>query len=685
MATALLLASAGNAATAPLGGWVRTAPADESGNRRILVKWREQGVAAIRIDSLAARTARLVNSTGQPLKAMRSFGPRIDVVELSNSAGIDAQREELGATLARLRADPSVETAEVDSRIYISAIPTDPRYSAGSDANGSWRGQWYLDTPSLNTPAAIGATTAWESSRGTGVTIAILDTGILPHPDLASPLPGYDFVCHDGGSNTSACSGAGTSFLIAGDNSSWDGDPTDPGDYISAPDLALPNSYFLANACGSGDNHDQPLDSSWHGTRVAGLIGATMNNGIGIAGVANASRLLPVRVIGKCSGYTSDLIAALYWVAGISDASLGSVALPPTANQAQIINLSLGNRQDCSTLEQSAIDAVIAKGILIVAAAGNEGGPLGSPGNCRGVLAVAGLRQVGTKVGYSNVSSTAASIGIAAPAGNCINTAPNTECVYALNTLSNDGKQTAATSGYTYSLLNPGYTGNNLNGFNIGTSFAAPLVTAVAALMKSANPGLSPTQLIARIQQSAAPFPVPATPATGGICHVAALTRDANNVYNDIQDRDCQCTTATCGAGMLNANAAVMATLRPGAVITPSSTTGSLGQRIQLDGSASRAAANRVIVSYAWSSDEGVEIANATSAVAQFIFPALRPVTIRLTVTDDSGLRDSVAVTIDSTLVAALGGGGGGLDPISLSLLLLTLTLVLAGRRRIRN
>ena len=87
-----------------------------------------------------------------------------------------------------------------------------------------------------------------------------------------------------------------------------------------------------------------------------------------------------------------------------------------------MLNLSLGSRDACSQAEQTAIDALKSVKILVVAAAGNDGGPIGAPASCTGVLSVAGLRHIGTKVGYSNVSSTAAPISIAAPAGNCVNT-----------------------------------------------------------------------------------------------------------------------------------------------------------------------------------------------------------------------------------------------------------------------
>lgn len=661
---------------------------------RIIVRWRDQGVAATRIDDAAVRTAQLAGLTGLPLRGVRTLGSRLDVLRLEAEGVLERRpsRTQLESALVRLRMNPSVESAEADERIYVLAAPNDPRFVAGSDIYGTWAGQWYLGAPTTTTPAAIGAVTAWDTSRGAGVNVAVLDTGIRgDHPDLVGKLQaGRDFVCHD--NLSTPCTSAGTTFLTAGDGDGWDADPSDPGDYLSAADLLIadpsnPSRKFFAG-CGGGPNSDQPIDSTWHGTKVAGYIGAIANNGIGIAGAAPDAKIVPVRTIGKCTGYTSDLIAALYWAAGISDASLGTLPPATSANTAQVINLSLGNRQACSSAEQTAIDAVLARGIVIVAAAGNDGGPVGAPANCKGVLSVAGLRHNGTKVGYSNVSSTDSAITIAAPAGNCVNTAAGAPCLYSLDTLSNTGHQapdtvTAANQDYqyTYNSLTAAYTGNSLNGFAVGTSFAAPLVSSVAAMMKSVHSRLTPAQIIQRMQESAAAFPVPATTPTGGVCHVAALTRDSSGTYTDVQDRDCQCTTATCGAGMVNANAAVAAALRPIAVASTSATIASVGQRVTLDGSGSSAANGHTLSSYAWTSDQGVSIGNANGAVAQISFPALRPITLTLTVTDDAGRRDSTTVTIESTVTGA--GGGGALSMATL-LVLAALLYTDLRRQRVR-
>ena len=661
---------------------------------RIIVKWRDQGVAAMHIEGTAKRAARLSASTGIHLTAMREIHDRLDLVRLPTAlAGADLMQ-----VIARLQADPSVQYAEVDARRYALAFPSDPphdaRFLAGSDAFGSWQGQWYLNDPDGTTPAAIGATTAWKNPNGTGgyltgggYVIAVLDTGVdFTHPDLGTYatggklLPGFDFICNDSGKNCSSIT-PGNTYHVANDLDGWDSDATDPGDWIDAIDLSRSDHFF--DGCGSDVYPDHHVDSNWHGTRVAGLIAAITNNGVGIAGIAPDAFILPVRVIGKCHGYLSDIVSGMYWAAGLAASSLGSIAANLTP--APILNLSFGGNGPCSQTEQAAVNALNQAGHLVVVAAGNDGGPLSAPANCQGVLAVAGLRHVGTKVGYSNVSSTAAAVGIAAPAGNCVNvntTLPWTQpCLYSIETTSNDGLTRPGNPFYTYAILNAVYAGNVLsaNEGNVGTSFAAPMVAGVAALMVQANPHFTARQLIARMQAAATPFPVPSTAPPGGVCHVATLAQDSSNNYTDVQNAECQCTTATCGAGMLNAAAAVALAFNPQASIITSADTASVGQSITLDGSTSTAAANHVISAYHWTSDPDVGIENASTAIAKIVFPALRPITVTLTVTDDAGRRDQASKTINSV---ALSAGGGRGTVATDALLALVCAAALAFRRR---
>jgi serine protease len=691
-------------AGAVLAASVHVAASATPATDRVIVKWRTSGVAAMHIEDPVARAAALSQITGLKLTPLRAIHQHLDVVRLSAPVRGEALRQ----TLGRLRNDPAVEYAEADARRFILAFPADapndPHFNAGSDAAGTWQGQWYLKDPAPDaahgdTLSAIGATSAWKTlsgvpavpTLGTGLFIAIIDTGVdIAHPDLGAytaggpgkVLPGRTFICNDSGADCLSTAASHT-YLVANDGDGWDADATDPGDWISAADV------LSGNFPGCGDfsnpaNTDHHLDSTWHGTRVAGIAAAQTNNGTGVAGVAPGAYILPVRVIGKCGGYISDIVAGMYWAAGLSNSAITGV--PSNPYPADILNLSLGASDSCTPTEQDAVTAITQAGHLIVAAAGNDGGPVGAPANCSGVLSVAGLRHVGTKVGYSNVSSTAAAISIGAPAGNCYNlvgfrpwTLP---CLFSIETTSNEGLTAPAGHTYSYAYLNPGSGINYENEGTLGTSFAAPMVSGVAALMVQANDKLTASELIARMQASATPFPVPATPPVGGVCHIATLTKDANGHYTDVQNaEECQCTSATCGAGMLNAAAAVAAALSPNVSLITSTDRASAGQSVTLDGSGSTAARAYQIASYFWKADPDVAISNASSAVAKLVFPALRPVTVTLTVTDTAGRQAQASKTIDSVVLKA-GGGGSAFDESDLVGLGALALLAITMRRR---
>src|SRR5215472_10487785 len=104
----------------------------------------------------------------------------------------------------------------------------------------------------------------------------------------------------------------------------------------------------------------------------------------------------------------------MLWAGGV--AVSGAAANP---NPARIINMSLGGTGSCLANYIEAIGQLAAAGVLVVVSAGNEGGPVDTPANCPGVAAVAGLRQAGTKVGYSSLGPE---IALGAPAGNCVDT-----------------------------------------------------------------------------------------------------------------------------------------------------------------------------------------------------------------------------------------------------------------------
>lgn len=507
--------------------------------------------------------------------------------------------------LQQLKTQSDVEFVAIDQRRRRHSIPNDSLFAD----------QWYLQNTQ---PAAIGASTAWDTTTGSaGTIVAVLDTGVrFDHPDLARAssagklLPGYDFIAADPGS--------ATRFLTANDGDGRDADPTDPGDWIDSNDRQ--QAQF--------DDCDIE-NSSWHGTRVSGLIAAASNNSIGIAGAAWQTWILPVRVLGKCGGYDSDILDAMRWAAGLPVAGI-----PVNPYPAQIINLSLGSEDACSAPYIDVIEELTQHGVVVVASAGNGGGPVESPANCPGVIAVAGLRHAGTKVGYSSLGPE---ITIAAPAGNCVNTSG--ACLFSLTTTFDIGRTVPAGSGYTDQFST-----------NLGTSFSAPLVAGVGALMHSVNARLAPQHMIARLRESARNFPDggPTPPPT---CHVPV---DAN----DTQLAECVCTTSTCGAGMLSAPNAVIAAQRPiTSILAPTNVTA--GAVLSIDGSSSSAACGRSIAAYRWEviSAPGTSVplpSNPNQAITEIAAPISGSYTLRLTITDDRGSVDSGDLFIASTAATTL-------------------------------
>ena len=499
---------------------------------------------------------------------------------------ITAQGESAAAVMARLRADPAVESVDVDQRRYPHAtMPNDPLFA----------NQWYEQN---NQPSAIDAITAWDTTTGrTDIVIADLDTGIrFDHPDLSAKLlKGYDFI---------------TDATVANDGDGRDADASDPGDWVTSADVAT--TKFKNCTVG---------DSSWHGTRTAGILGAIANNSTGIAGISWGAQILPVRVLGKCGGTDSDILDGMRWAAG-----LHVDGVPDNTHPARIINMSLGGTGACTSAEQIVINEVLAVGVLVVVSAGNEGGPVDSPANCVGVAGIAGLRNVGTKVGFSSLGPE---IALSAPAGNCVNTSG--ACVYPINTTSNAGTTTPTINGYT-DQLNP----------SLGTSFSAPIVSGIAALMVSANSNLTAPQLIARLKEGSLTFPVSAD-TTIPNCHVPTGS-------SDLQTTECNCTKQTCGAGMANAPGALKAALRPIAAISAPASV-SAGQNVTLSAAGSAAACSHTIASYSWTvvGSSTTPVQNANTPAATVVAPASGTITVQVTVTDDAGLTDTAQVTVSAT------------------------------------
>jgi len=335
-----------------------------------------------------------------------------------------------------------------------------------------------------------------------------------------------------------------------------------------------------------------------------------------------------------------------------------------TAPTVAFIDITTGAQTDT----EDAIDEITARGVAVVVSAGNDGAQVDQPGNCRGALSVTAIRHVGTKVGFANLGPD---VTIAAPGGNCVNIGPGEACLFSLDTTTNLGLTTPAENGYT----------DRISNFNVGTSFAAPIVSGVAALMVSVNGNLSPARIAQRLQLSATPFPVSGDPNVP-TCRVPSAT-DAPQLI------ECNCTTDTCGAGMVHAPGAVAAALRPIATISAPATARA-GSTVTLTGSPSLAADGRTIAGYAWAVTTGNASLSALSGVqTSFVAPAAGAVVVvRLTVTDDLGRVDatdaSVNVSGQPPVIGGGGGGGGGGGRIDTLVLLLAASLVLSVSRRRR-
>lgn len=379
------------------------------------------------------------------LRRMRQMATGSHVIKVSGTAVDRAALNRLAAALSR---EADVASVEVDEIMQPLAVPNDTSYGS----------QWNLfeATGGIDMPAA------WEASAGTGVRVAVLDTGYRPHADLAANIVGgYDMVSDP---------------LRARDSDGRDPNAQDPGDWTVASDCLLVQN------------------SSWHGTRTAGIISAITGNALGIAGVAFGSQIVPVRVLGECGGTTSDISDGIMWAAG------GSVpGLPVNPNPVRVINMSLGGVAACGSAYQTAIDFARSHGIVVVVAAGNSAVDASNftPANCNGVIAVAATTRAGGRTSYSNFGAI---VKIAAPGGDSLTA---NEILSTANT----GTTTPVADSY---------------GYDAGTSFSAPQVAAVAALLLSQNPTWTPDQVLSRLQSTARAFPASCPGCGSGIVDAAA-------------------------------------------------------------------------------------------------------------------------------------------------------------------
>lgn len=405
-----------------------------------------------------------VRLNGQALTFVRRFNGNGIIVRLPRQVSL----EEARSMARQLENSEGIASAQPDRRMYPALFPNDPLYPQ----------QWHLfeDTAGIRVPAA------WDRETGSSaVIIAALDTGILPHADLdpARILPGYDFI---------------SDVATANDGDGRDPDPTDPGDAVEADE------------CNIGELAEP---SSWHGLAVSGVMVAKSDNASlagtagDIAGIDFAARLLPVRVLGKCGGFVSDIIDAMRWTAG-----LPVTGVPANMARARVINLSLSGPGACSPDEQQAINDVVAEGVVVVVAAGNDSADTAgqSPANCANVIAVGAVARDGKRASYVNAGDE---VDLSAPGG--------------------DGPDGILTL-YNTGTVDPGF---DATAVIQGTSFAAAQVSAVASLMFAIDSSLAPGTVADYLRRSARVFP------------------------------DDSCTTCTCGQGVLDADAALAAAADP--------------------------------------------------------------------------------------------------------------------------
>lgn len=323
-------------------------------------------------------------------------------------------------------ADPDVAWSEPDWVVRPLGTSNDARLAQ----------QWNL--------RAVGAFEAWDTTRGaSGITIGVLDSGVLAHPDLSGQLvTGYDFVSDP---------------ASAGDGDGRDVDPTDP-----------------------GDRGDPSGTSTWHGTHVTSLLVGKADDGAGIAGLAPGCKAMHLRVLGRSGGLVSDVADALRFAAGLLTTQQGR----RLATALRVVNLSLGTDAYSSELE-AACAAAANRGVLMVAATGNTGGAVLYPAAFPNVMAVG---AVDAQLRGTSYTSRGAEVDLVAPGGT------------SLQDVDGDGWPDAILGASRDETL---YPAPLAHAWQAGTSEACPHVSAAAALLLSVDGTLTATQLRTRLVESA--------------------------------------------------------------------------------------------------------------------------------------------------------------------------------------
>ena len=409
---------------------------------RLIVQY-ESGVEANQSPGVATGTD---SAAGIELIPESDLGEGLRTVRLTEPVTTEASEKIIEA----LEADPRVKWAEAEEVVTLTE-------NADADTD-YFSKQWNLWSSNGVAGERTFSPTFGRSAEdlGQGSTVAVIDTGVTRHSDFgARMLGGFDFVSnHPELSSVRAPGGPEVAFdgdYVDTDSFGqvgWDDSPSDPGDWRGV---------------------DPIRNSSWHGTHVAGIIGAQVNNSRGIAGLVPLANIVPIRAISWRGGLSSDIAASIIWASG------GRVAgTDVNPNPADVINLSFTTKSACSATFQAAIDIALANGSVIAVAAGNANSDVSeySPANCNGVIAVGATDASGQRAQYSNFGS---GIDIAAPGGDI-----NASGDRGIYSLSNNGEQGPSDEGYAY---------------RQGTSMAVAHVSAALARLAALNPTASPTQL----------------------------------------------------------------------------------------------------------------------------------------------------------------------------------------------
>jgi serine protease len=563
LATCLVACGGGETRTGSSSqtGVVTAASVDPSATtQRIVVKYKN-------VYSVTAQSNSLVHISSLEKRARHKMHVHKTTTQNAVVYEIDEKlnKKEAKVVAMSLASDPSVEYAELDHYVKPASVSYNDTYFGY---------QWNLQPSSSSNKGGSNLLNAAVLASNGRTQIAVLDTGYISHPDLSSidPIVGYDMI---------------SDATIAGDGGARDLDPTDVGDSCANP----------------------ASNSSWHGIKVAGIIAANVNNGYGVVGGFPNATIVPVRVLGKCGGWLSDVADAIIWASG------GTVTGVPTNNNpSKVLNLSLTAQVACPSYIQSAIASAKSRNVVVVAAAGNSVSSTSeAPANCTDVIAVAAHNRSGDLASYSNYNS---SVTLSAPGGGSCKTLSSGCLSDAIPILSNNGATTSTTSVETT--------------FGLGTSFATPHVSATIGILKSINPEFTVDEIRSILISTVQPHP------TGTFCAL---------------------NSGMCGAGMLDSFAAVNSVLAPTVSFTVSSSPVAGNTSVQLVAVPSKSGS----YTYSWTQTGGANVvmAGANTNSMSFTTSATKDtLKFKVTLTTSLGqvVSDERVVTVNNHPVLSAGG-----------------------------